>query len=339
MRRTSLPLLLITVSLFVHAGEDVPIRPGPTQAQSPMELAISDEMKYESRFIQILDSRMHYVEGGAVAGEDAQVFLFLHGNPSSSYLWRNVMPHIEPIGRVIAVDLIGFGQSDKPDIDYTFQEHVKYIDAFIAKMQLKNIVLVIHDWGSMLGLDYARRNSDNVKAIAMMEAIIPPVFPAKDYSFLGDAAEMFRNFRNPETGPALLIDQNIFVEGILLQGAVTRAMSEKEKEFYRRPFLDPKSRKPIYVWPNELPIGGEPARNVAAVNKVGAWLKESSTPKLLLYVSPGALVTPDTARWMQENYRNLEAIFVGYGGHYIQEDNPEAIGRNINLWYQRKFAG
>jgi len=351
MIRAGLPLLLsilflIGVAGCGHAEEADLIQPDPTQGLTPMQLAISDEMKYESRFIDVLGSQMHYVEGGGSVHNETHnstdknppVFLFLHGNPSSSYLWRNVMPHIEPLGRVIAVDLIGFGDSDKPDIDYTFQDHSRYIDEFIAKMKLKDITLVIHDWGSMLGLDYARRNSSNVKAIAMMEAIIPPAFPAKDYSFLGGAAEMFKKFRNPETGTTLLIDQNIFIEGILLQGTVTRKMSEKEKEVYRKPFLDPQSRKPIYVWPNELPIGGEPARNVTAINQAGAWLKESPVPKLLLYVSPGAIVTPESAVWMQENYSNLEAIFVGYGGHYIQEDNPEAIGRNISLWYQRKFG-
>ena len=317
-----------------------------TQVLSPMQLAISDEMKYESKYVRVHGSNMHYVEGDGVTIEsnnkqskgNTPVFLFLHGNPSSSYLWRNVMPHIEPLGRVIAVDLVGFGKSDKPDIAYTFQDHSKYIDGFIAALKLKDITLVIHDWGSMLGLDYARRNSRNVKAIAMMEAIIPPAFPARDYSFLGGAAELFRNFRNPETGRPLLIDQNIFIEGILLQGTVTRAMTDKEKDTYREPFLNPEDRQPIYVWPNELPIAGEPARNVIAVEAVGEWLKKSNIPKLLLYVTPGAIVTPESALWMQENYRNLESVFVGYGGHYIQEDNPEAIGRNINLWYQRKFG-
>ncbi len=325
-----LVLLLASTSNFAEEETETP----PT----PMELAISNEMIYDSRFVEVHGSRMHYVEGGDLKNKNAQVFLFLHGNPSSSYLWRNVMPHIEPLGRVIAVDLVGFGQSDKPDIGYTYQEHSKYVDGFIAALDLKDITLVIHDWGSVLGLDYARRNSANVKAIAMMEALIPPAFPAKDYEAFGGLADLFRNFRSPETGRPLLIDQNFFIEGILLQATLTRTLSEKEKETYRKPFLDPNDREPIYVWPNELPIGGEPARNVAVVNAVADWLKKSSTPKLLLYVTPGAIVSPRSAKWMQENYRNLEAIFVGYGAHYIQEDNPEAIGRNINLWYQRKFG-
>ena len=325
-------LLMLCISAASFAQDQ------PPEVQTPMQQAISDEVKYGSKFVDVLGSKMHYVEGGDLSRK-SQVFLFLHGNPSSSYLWRNVMPLVEPLGRVIAVDLVGFGQSAKPDISYTYQDHSKYVDGFIKTLGLKNVVLVIHDWGSVLGLDYAMRNSANVKAIAMMEAIIPPAFPAKDLSLFGDGAELFRNFRSPETGRPLLIDQNIFIEGILLQGTVTRVMSEKEKNTYRKPFLDPKDREPIYVWPNELPIAGEPARNVKVVEAVGEWLKKSTIPKLLLYVSPGAIVTPESAQWMQDNYSNLEAIFVGYGAHYIQEDNPEAIGRNINLWYQRQFGG
>jgi len=247
------------------------------------------------------------------------------------------MPHVAPLGRVIAVDLIGFGQSDKPELDYTFQTHSHYINGFIAALGLKNITLVIHDWGSMLGLDYARRNEKNVKAIAMMEAIIPPTFPMSGYADFGPFGETFKNFRTPEIGRQLLVEQNIFIEGILLNGAVTRKLSETEKNAYREPFLDTATREPIYVWPNELPIGGVPERNVVAVEKVGEWLKKSSVPKLLLYALPGALVNADKAQWMQDNYRNLESVFVGYGAHYIQEDNPEAIGRNIFHWYQRKF--
>jgi len=295
-------LVLLLASATIYAEEETETPP------TPMQLAISDEMKYDSKFVEVHGSRMHYVEGGDLMNKNAQVFLFLHGNPSSSYLWRNVMPHIEPLGRVIAVDLVGFGQSDKPDIGYTYQEHSKYVDGFIAALDLKDITLVVHDWGSVLGLDYARRNSGNVKAIAMMEAIVPPAFPAKDYSFMG-AGELFKNFRTPEIGRTMLIDENIFIEGILLNAALTRTLSDKEKATYRKPFLDPADREPIYVWPNELPIGGEPARNVKVIEEVGRWLSESEIPKLLLYVNPGAIVTPERAHWMQENYRNLEAVF------------------------------
>ena len=277
---------------------------------------------------------MHYVEGGR---SDGDVFLFLHGNPSSSYLWRNVMPHIEPLGRVIAVDLIGFGQSDKPKLKYTFQDHSRYINAFIKALKLKDITLIIHDWGSVLGLEYARTHQRNVKAIAMMEAIIPPTFPMAGYEGFGAGANIMKAFRDPAKGRAMVIGQNMFIEGVLLSGAVIRKMSETEKNVYRAPFLNPEDREPILMWPNELPVEGHPARNVKVINKIGNWLKKSKTPKLVLWASPGSLITQKEASWMQKNYRNLEAVYIGNGIHFVQEDQPESIGRNINIWHQRTF--
>lgn len=305
------------------------------EAPDPRAGVFSDTQAYPSKFVEVDGVRMHYVEGGTPEG---QVFLFLHGNPTSSYLWRNVMPLVAPRGRVIAVDLIGFGKSEKPVSDYTFQDHSKYVDGFIAALDLKDVVLVIHDWGSMLGFDYARRNEGNVKGIAFMEAIIPPTFPAESLEAMGPMGELFRQFRDPVAGKVLNIDQNMFIEELLLKGALTRQLSDAEKDAYREPFLDPASRLPIFVWPNELPIGGEPARNVQAVLEVATWLKTSDVPKLLLYARPGAIIPPEAAAWMAANYRNLETVFVGYGAHYIQEDNPEVIGRNIAAWYQRKLA-
>ena len=290
----------------------------------------SADFPFESRFVEVEGSKIHYIDES-----EGQVFVFLHGNPTSSYLWRNVIPHVTPVGRAVAMDLVGFGKSDKPDIGYTLQEHQTYVDGFIAALELEDIVLVIHDWGSMLGLDYARRNSDNVKGVVFMEAIVPPAFPMESVAGMGSAGELFAAFRKPETGKPLLIDQNIFVEQIVGNAAVTRAMSEAEMTVYRAPFLDPATRFPIYVWPNELPIGGEPARNVEAVEKVGQWLRTSGTPKLLLYARPGAIVGPEVAEWMAANYRNIETRFVGYGAHYIQEDNPEVIGRSIADWYRQ----
>lgn len=307
---------------------------GPVDAQStgsdPRSAVFRSEQPYPSRHIDVLGERLHYIESGR-----GQVFLFLHGNPTSSHLWRNVMPYVEPHGRVIAVDNIGFGKSAKPELDYTYQTHSKFIDAFIEAMQLENLILVVHDWGSVLGLDYARRHPDNVRGVVFMEAIIPPAFPMQDLGALGGSDGLFARFREPESGRRLLMQQNVFIEQLLGQGAVTRTITEEEMAAYREPFPDAESRFPIYVWPNELPIGGEPARNVAVVEAVGDWLKSSATPKLLQYVSPGAIISPATAEWMARHYPNLETQFVGYGAHYIQEDNPEAIGRGIADWFRR----
>lgn len=293
--------------------------------------SVSADFPYDSRFVEVLGSRMHYVESG-----QGEPILFLHGNPTSSYLWRNVIPFVSPLGRAIAVDLVGFGRSDKPDLDYTFQDHYRYLEGFIDALGLERMTLVIHDWGSVLGLEYARRHPEKVRSVAMMEAIVPPAFPMASYEAMGDArGERFRQFRNPETGRPLLMEQNVFIEQILGRATLTRSMTEAEMTRYRAPFPTPESRFPIYVWPRELPIGGEPARNVEVVRGVGEWLESSATPKLLLYARPGAIISPEAAVAMQQRYRNLEAVFVGLGSHYIQEDQPETIGRNIALWYQR----
>lgn len=302
-----------------------------SQKPDPRSEVISAGFPYGSKFVEVNGARMHYVDEG-----EGQVFLFLHGNPTSSYLWRNVMPFVQSVGRTIAVDNIGFGKSDKPELDYTFQTHRDYIDGFIEALGLEGLIIVGHDWGSVLGLDHARRNPGNVKGVVFMEAIIPPAYPRASLAEMGDSAAMFRAFRDPETGREMLIEDNMFVEEVL-PGAVLRSLTEEEMAAYRAPFEDKAARFPIYVWPNELPIAGEPRRNVEVIEKIGAWLETSDMPKLLLYARPGAIVSPDAAQWMVEHYNNLQAQFVGYGIHFIQEDEPEAIGRAISDWYRRMF--
>jgi haloalkane dehalogenase len=291
---------------------------------------LSAEFPYESKYIEILGSKMHYIDQG-----QGDVFLFLHGNPTSSYLWRNVMRYVAPQGRIVAVDNIGFGKSEKPDVDYTFQTHLRYTEAFIDALDLRNIILVVHDWGSALGLYYAARHADNVKGVVFMEAITPPAFPMENLDGFGPAADLFRRFRDPVEGKKALIDENLFIELLIVNATITRQMTEEEIDVYRAPFLEPESRYPIYMWPNELPVGGTPARNVRVVERVGEWLRNSDTPKLLQYASPGALMPPKAAEWAARNFRNIETQFVGYGRHFIQEDNPEAIGRGIVDWYRR----
>lgn len=291
------------------------------------------EFPFVSQYVDVHGSRMHYVEEG-----EGTTVLFLHGNPTSSYLWRNVIPHVSAEARTVAVDLIGFGRSDRPRLEYRFQDHYRYVEGFIEALEPDDLVLVVHDWGSVLGLEYARRFPDRVRAVVMMEALIPPAFPMDDLSGMGAGADLFRRFRDPHEGPRLLQEENVFIEQIVANATVTRSLSRAELDAYRAPFPTPESRFPIYVWPNELPIAGQPARNVEVVERIGEWLAHSSTPKLLLYAAPGAIVPPEAAAWMQANYRNLEAIFVGAGTHYIQEDQPEAIGRNIAMWLRRLAA-
>ena len=292
-------------------------------AQQPTSPSISADFPYESRYVEVLGSRMHYVDEGR-----GDPVLFLHGNPTSSYLWRNVIPYVTSDHRAIAVDLIGMGKSDKPDLAYTYQDHKRYLDAFIEALDLRDITLVIHDWGSVLGFDYAVGHESNVVGIAFMEAIIPPSFPRTEP--MGGALGRFRT----EAGEALILDQNQFVEGIL-PGSVARGLTEEEMAYYRAPYTTRESRLPTLQWPRELPAAGEPARNVAVVNRVGSWMQETDIPMLFFWARPGALNNEAFASAMVERVRNIQTAFVGEGRHYIQEDQPEMIGRTLSDWRRR----
>jgi haloalkane dehalogenase len=285
--------------------------------------SISADFPFESKYLEVLRSRMHYVESGS-----GRPILFLHGNPTSSYLWRNIIPHVSSEGRCIALDLIGMGKSDKPDIEYTFVDHSRYIDEFIGQMGLENITLVIHDWGSTLGFYYASRNEDNVRGLAFMEAILmsfPPLDPSTEMG------RTFTAFRTPEVGWDIIVNQNAFVEKIL-PGFVVRGLNEEEMERYREPFLDPPSRKPVWRWPNEIPIQGDPPDVTAIVESCNQWLRETELPKLLFYGHPGAIMNASMVKWCEENFKNLRTVDIGPGLHYIQEDNPHLIGEELAKW-------
>jgi len=283
------------------------------------------EFPQSSNRVEVHGSPMHYIEAGT-----GDPIVFLHGNPTSSYLWRNVIPHLAPLGHCIAPDLVGMGRSGKPDIEYRFFDHVRYIDGFVDALGLQDITLVIHDWGSALGFHYAMRHEKNVKAIAFLEAILMPL---PDWqAFPAEMQEMFRAFRSPDVGWDLIVNQNVFIERIL-PGAILRKLTEEEMNRYREPFLEPKSRKPIWKWPNEIPIAGEPADVTAAVNDYNAKLRRSDLPKLLLYATPGAVITAPLVDWCRKNLKRLTVVNVGDGIHYLQEDHPHEIGTAIADWY------
>ena len=287
--------------------------------------AISADFPYTSHYVDVHGSQIHYVEEGS-----GDPILFLHGNPTSSYLWRNIMPHLHAHGRCIAMDLIGMGKSDRPDLEYSFFDHVKHVEGFIEKLGLKNITLVIHDWGSALGFHYAMRNEANIKALAFMEAIMMPI-PSWDV-FPQDLKQTFQAFRTPEVGWDMIVNNHMFVEHIL-PGAVVRTLTEAEMDYYRAPYTDPPTRKPLWRWPNEIPIAGEPANVVAAVEEYNRHLQQSSLPKLLFCATPGALVPAPLVEWCQHHLPNLKVVDIGPGIHFIQEDNPQLIGTELANWY------
>lgn len=294
---------------------------------------ISDEFPYATEFVEVLGARMAYTD----VGEGAP-FLLIHGNPTSSYLWRNVIPWLEPRGRVIAVDLIGMGKSDKPDIDYTYADHLRYLEGFIAALGLRDITLVVHDWGSALGLDYASRHEENVKGLALIEALVAPAMPTSYAEMPPEFADLFRALRDPVIGARMVIDENAFVEEIL-PSMIVRDLSETEMDAYRAPYLEPASRKPTLVWPNQIPIDGEPPDVVAVVERYNAWLFDSEVPKLHLYASPGVINPPDVVEYLAQRLANYESVYIGQGLHFVQEDHPEAIGRAIADWSRRLQDG
>ena len=287
---------------------------------------ISADFPYKPNYIEVHGSRMHYVDEGT-----GDPVLFLHGNPTSSYLWRNIIPYVTPLARCIAPDLIGMGKSDKPDIEYRFFDHVKYVEGFIEKMGLKNITLVIHDWGSALGFHYAMRHESNVKDLAFMEAIVLPV-PSWEM-FPSEVKEIFQGFRTPDVGWDMVVNKNMFIE-LILPGSIVRKLSAEEMNHYREPFKEPSSRKPVWRWPNELPIEGEPADVVKTVETYNRWFQKTNLPKLLFYGNPGALIKALVLEWCKQHLKHLKTVDIGPGIHYLQEDNPHLIGRELAEWYK-----
>ncbi len=276
--------------------------------------------------LAILDSTMSYVE----AGSAGPTVLFLHGNPTSSYIWRNIIPHVSPVARCIAPDLIGYGQSGKPDIAYRFFDQVRYLDAFIEKMDIRDVVLVAQDWGTALAFHFAARRPQRVLGLAFME-FIQPFARWEDFHQRPQARDLFRAFRTPGQGDKLVLDDNIFIERVL-PNSVLRTMTKDEMDAYRAPFPTAETRKPILALPNDMPIEGKPA-DVAAISAHDhRALRVSTFPKLLFHGDPGALVSPEEARTFAARLTNCDVINLGPGAHYLQEDHADAIGVALQDW-------
>lgn len=267
------------------------------------------------RRVSVLDTEMSYVDTG-----EGDPVVFLHGNPTSSYLWRNIIPYVSPFARCLAPDLIGMGRSGKsPARSYLFVDHMRYLDAWFDALGLtKNITLVVEDWGSALGLHRAARLPDQIRAIVHMEAIALP----RRWADFGDAAGIFRALRSNQ-GEHLVLDENVFVETILRR-SVIRDLSEEEMAVYRAPYVEREARLPTLTWPRQIPIEGEPADVTAIVEAYGAWISQSTIPKLLIVGDPGAIVTGRTLDFCRTWPNQREAAVKGR--HLLQEDSPHEIG-------------
>jgi haloalkane dehalogenase len=282
-----------------------------------------DARPLDKKSVTVDGKRMAYHERGA-----GRAVVFLHGNPTSSYLWRNVMPHVT--GRCIAPDLIGHGDSDKLDDtgpgSYRFVEHRHYLDGLLEQLDLGgDVVLVVHDWGSALGFDWANRHRDRVAGIAFMEAIVRPLtwdeWPPQ-------AAPIFRSFRSA-AGEEMVIGRNLFVE-VVLPGSILRGLTEQEHDEYRRPFIEPRHRRPTLTWPRQIPLDGEPADVTEIVRSYADWLSTTEMPKLFVNAEPGAILTGEQREFCR-SWPNLTEVTVP-GSHFIQEDSPHEIGRAIASW-------
>ena len=284
------------------------------------------------RTIEVNGLKMAYVESGA-----GDPIVFQHGNPTSKYLWRNVIPHAEPHGRCIALDLIGMGDSDKlpnPGAQsYTFEEHRRYFDAALEALGVtRNVTLVVHDWGSALGFDWARRHPEAVAGICYMEALVRPLgwdeWPA-------EARQVFQGFRSP-AGEAMALEKNIFVERVL-PGSVLRGLTEQEMTVYRRPYRNAgEDRRPTLTWPRQIPIDGEPPDVVAVATAYADWLAASTLPKLFVNAEPGAILTGAQREFCRQ-WPNQTEVTVR-GSHFVQEDSPHDIGRALAAWLQSRQA-
>jgi haloalkane dehalogenase len=287
------------------------------------------EQPLAKKTVEVRGARMAYHQ----RGEGAPVLL-LHGNPTSSYLWRNVLPELEGRGRLIVPDLIGMGDSAKlpnPDTDtYRFTTHRDYLDGFIDAVvgNAESVVLVVHDWGSALGFDWANRHRDRVRGIAYMESIVRPVVGWEEWS--AAATPIFQGFRS-DKGESMILDRNMFVERVL-PGSVLRKLSETEMTEYRRPFLGREDRWPTLTWPRQIPIAGEPADVVAIAADYSKWMAANGLPKLFVNAEPGAILT-GAVREFCRSWKNQTEVTVP-GSHFIQEDSGPAIGRAISGWMQ-----
>lgn len=286
---------------------------------------ISAAFPFQSKYIDVHGSKMHYVDVG-----EGDPILFLHGNPMSSYLWRNIIPYLSGQGRCIAPDLIGMGKSDHPDIAYRYDDQYHYLCGFIDALGIgSNVTLVIHDWGSGLGFRWAHDHADDVKAIAFMEAMIRTL--SLD-DMPGSLRMAMRMMRAPGTGWLMVSVANIFLKKMVPDLTYAK-ISPEALAYYRSAYPTIASRKAIRQWPREIPLDGKPADNVAVVEAYRQWLTQTEVPKLLFYGNAGVAIKEAEVAWCQEHLSNLDVADLGDGIHFLQETHPETIGTELSKWY------
>ena len=279
----------------------------------------------ESKYIDLDGVKMHYVEEGK-----GDPILFLHDMPVSSYVWRNIIPHLATLGHCIAPDLIGMGKSDKPDIEYTIFDHIRYIEKFIEKLNLKKIFIVMHGWGSVIGFNYAMKHEKNCKGIVFYESYLH----SKDGDDLSlPFQEQIISLQNMKNIKDLIVNGPFFVNRVLPQ-SMLHSLSEEEMEHYREPYLQKSSGKVLYQYLQEVPNGDGKGNADKLISDYSEKLTHSSLPKLMLYSVPGFITTVATLMWAKKHFKHLEIAEVGEDLHYAQESNPLLVGQTISAWLQ-----
>lgn len=285
--------------------------------------------------VPVLGTTVHYRESG---DPDGLPFVFLHGNPTSSHLWRNVLPGVAAPGRrLLAPDLIGMGDSGKPRLAYSFEDHARHLDAWFDALGLDGAVLIGHDWGGALAFDRAARLPGSVRALAFMETIVKPLYGDE---FPPAGRELFTLLRTPGVGERMILEQDAFIEG--LPATLATPLDPADLDVYRRPFPTPENRRPILAWTRMMPLDGEPADVVARIERYDAWLAASpEVPKLLAAFEPGpgAMTDAATVAWCEANIAGLEVSRHGPAGHHAPEDRPEELAAAISGWADRHGLG
>jgi len=279
------------------------------------------------KFIVVENSRIHYADEGT-----GKPIVFLHGVPVSSYLWRNIISSLSDTTRCIAPDLIGMGKSDKPDIQYSFFDHVEYFDSFINKLDLHNITLVVHGLlGSAIGFYYAMRNQDNVKAIAFYEAYVRPAISYKALSL--PIRHLLRPLsKNPKMGYKLVVENNFLIDK-LLPGTTLHDLNDEEMDNYKKPFLTPRDRRPLWQYVQDFFIGENRQKVIECVTQYSEYLKTSKVPKLLMYTIPGFVTTMDCVKWCRDNLPNLRVADLEEDLYLAPESNPFIFNQILRDWY------
>ncbi len=290
---------------------------------------IKADYPFTSKFIEVHHAKMHYIEEGK-----GDPIVFIHGVPTWSYVWRNIIPIIARQRHCIAPDLIGMGKSDKPHIDYHLADHIDYFVGFMEKLQLNNVILVMHGWGSVIGLCYAMLHSSMIKGLVFMESYLRPLIDNQQISLA--AMELANLAKDDKKAYDLIMRKNIFINKVL-PGITLRKLSPLEMTYYAAPFQKPNSRKPLLQYLREQPFVNKTSAAIPVIRRYSEWLQNSSLQKLMFYGMPGLITTMDDVRWAEEHLPNLTLCDLGNGLHNLPECSPIAIANEINEWLDCYF--